>query len=42
LLGIRERAAKFGGSVEFLNEPGKGASVRLRCPTHNAAPETKP
>lgn len=29
LLGIRERARASGGSVEFLNEPGKGATVRL-------------
>lgn len=32
LLGMRERMAAFGGSVEFVNEPGKGATVRVRCP----------
>jgi DNA-binding response OmpR family regulator len=41
LLGIRERAAKFGGTVEFFNEPGKGATIRLRCPMCNAQPETE-
>ncbi|MEI7435590.1 MAG: response regulator [bacterium] len=32
LLGMRERAAEFGGTVEFLSEPGKGASVLVRIP----------
>jgi len=32
LLGIRERVHAFGGTVEFLNEPGTGATVRVRMP----------
>lgn len=32
MLGMRERAAELGGTVEFVNEPGKGAVVRLTLP----------
>jgi PAS domain S-box-containing protein len=32
LLSIRERAGVFGGTVDFLSEPGKGATVRVRMP----------
>jgi PAS domain S-box-containing protein len=32
LLGMRERAAVFGGAVDFLSEPGKGTTVRVRMP----------
>ena len=39
LLGMRERIAAFGGTVEFLNEPGKGATVHVRCsPTKDPEP----
>ena len=38
LLGMRERLGMFGGTVEFLNEPGKGATVRARCPITNPHP----
>jgi PAS domain S-box-containing protein len=32
MLGMRERAVSFGGSVNFLSEPGKGTTVRARMP----------
>ncbi len=32
LLGMRERAALIDGTVDILSEPGKGCTVRLRCP----------
>ena len=32
LLGIRERVNTFGGTVNFLNEPGNGAAVWVRMP----------
>ena len=32
LLGIRERAGGFGGTVEFSNDPGMGASVKVKVP----------
>jgi len=32
LLGIRQRVGAFGGTAEFFNEPGKGATLRLHCP----------
>ena len=38
LLGMRERLGVFGGTVEFLNEPGKGATVRARSPITNPNP----
>ncbi|MEI6673643.1 MAG: response regulator [Verrucomicrobiota bacterium] len=31
LLGMCEQIGAFGGAVEFLNEPGKGAAVRVCC-----------
>jgi len=31
LLGMCEQIGAFGGAVEFLNETGKGAAVRVRC-----------
>jgi two-component system sensor histidine kinase UhpB len=32
ILGMRERAAELGGTVEFESEPGKGTVVRLTLP----------
>ncbi|MCX6867369.1 MAG: response regulator [Verrucomicrobia bacterium] len=32
LLGIHERVNTLGGTVQFLNEPGKGAAVWVRIP----------
>jgi len=32
LLGMRERAGVFGGTVDFLGGPGQGATVRVRMP----------
>lgn len=32
LLGMRERAVAFGGTVEFFNAPDKGAAVQVRMP----------
>lgn len=34
LLGMRERAAVFGGTVEIRGEAGAGTSVRVRLPSH--------
>jgi signal transduction histidine kinase len=34
LLGMRERASAIGGTVEFLNACGTGATVRVRVPMH--------
>jgi len=31
-LNIRERVGTFGGTAEFLSEPGKGTTVRVRIP----------
>jgi PAS domain S-box-containing protein len=36
LLGMRERAGVFGGTVEFLNVPGKGAAVRVSVPCNTS------
>ncbi|MCX6865319.1 MAG: response regulator [Verrucomicrobia bacterium] len=38
LLGMRERIGAFGGTVEFLNEPGTGATVRVRCSSQDPEP----
>jgi signal transduction histidine kinase len=32
MLGMRERAVAFGGTLNFLSEPGKGTTVRVRMP----------
>ncbi len=32
LIGIRERAALVGGTVEFESSPGKGATIFVRVP----------
>ena len=37
LLGMRERASGFGGTVEFLSEPNKGCIVRVRVPASTKA-----
>ncbi len=34
LLGIRERAAAFGGSVEIDSSPGMGTTICVRIPLH--------
>ncbi|MEI7437104.1 MAG: sensor histidine kinase [bacterium] len=36
LLGMRERAGMFGGTLEILSEPGKGTTVRVRMPGDHA------
>ncbi len=38
LLGMRERIGAFGGTVEFLNSPAKGAVVRVRSTTQAHQP----
>ncbi|MFN2414743.1 MAG: CheR family methyltransferase [Pyrinomonadaceae bacterium] len=38
LVGMRERAALLGGSVEFESRPGKGTTVFARVPFGGAAP----
>ena len=38
LVGMRERAALLGGTVEFESQPGKGATVFARVPIGGAAP----
>ena len=40
LLNMRERAGTFGGTAEFLSEPGKGATVRVRIPCGTWSAET--
>ena len=40
LLGMRERVGAFGGTVDFLNPPGRGASVRVRLPRPAATPHS--
>lgn len=32
VLGMRERAGMFNGTVNFLSKPGKGTTVRVRMP----------
>jgi signal transduction histidine kinase len=32
LLGVRERAARLGGSVDVVSEPGHGTTVRVAVP----------
>jgi len=41
LLGMRERAAAFGGTVDFLSEPGKGCTVRAQVPTATKSTQLK-
>jgi two-component system, NarL family, sensor histidine kinase UhpB len=38
LLGMRERAAVFGGYVEIAGLPGKGTTVIVRMPISTSAP----
>jgi signal transduction histidine kinase len=40
LLDMRERAAAFGGTVDFLSVPGQGTTVRVRIP--DGAGSSKP
>lgn len=40
LLNMRERIGTFGGTVEFLSEPGKGTTVRVRIPCGTWSAET--
>jgi PAS domain S-box-containing protein len=44
LLGMRERASVFGGTVDFLGGPGQGATVRVRMPlgANGAEPGARP
>jgi PAS domain S-box-containing protein len=39
LLGMRERALAFGGTVEIAGEPGQGTIVTVRMPLSKAADE---
>jgi len=32
LLGVRERAARLGGSVDVVSQPGAGTTVRVAVP----------
>ncbi len=36
ILGMRERAAKLGGSLDVRSEPGKGTTVRLCVPSNSS------
>jgi signal transduction histidine kinase len=38
LLGVRERAALLGGSVEMESTPGKGTTLFVRIPIPGAKP----
>jgi PAS domain S-box-containing protein len=38
LLGMRERVAMAGGTIEVSSAPGQGAAVRARLPTGDASP----
>jgi signal transduction histidine kinase len=42
LLGMRERAGAMGGTVDFLNACGTGATVRVRIPMRGGTLETQP
>ncbi|HEX8558393.1 MAG TPA: chemotaxis protein CheB [Pyrinomonadaceae bacterium] len=39
LVGMRERAALLGGSVEFESEPGRGTAIFARVPARGARPD---
>lgn len=39
LLGMRERAAKWGGQVEITGKKGKGTTVRVQIPLPAVSPE---
>ncbi|MBP7745534.1 MAG: PAS domain S-box protein [Phycisphaerae bacterium] len=39
LVGMRERALRWGGQLDVRNSPGGGALVRLRMPLVDTAPE---
>ncbi|OFW27435.1 MAG: hypothetical protein A3H27_13940 [Acidobacteria bacterium RIFCSPLOWO2_02_FULL_59_13] len=42
ILGMQERAAGIGGTLEILGIPGKGTSVRVRIPGRNSTQEPLP
>jgi signal transduction histidine kinase len=42
LLGIRERAAVVGGTLEIESHPGKGTSLFVRVPMRSADPAGRP
>jgi PAS domain S-box-containing protein len=42
VLGMRERAGHFGGTVELRSEPGGGTLARLRLPLSAALPAAAP
>jgi signal transduction histidine kinase len=39
VLGMKERAAAWGGSVQVSSSPGKGTKVAVRVPVHAANAE---
>jgi PAS domain S-box-containing protein len=41
LLGMRERAALFGGTVSVLGEPGRGTTVRVEVPLRPGSPSRR-
>lgn len=41
LLGMKERAAQIGGTLDFFGQPNLGTTVILRVPTSSAVPEEK-
>ncbi|MEN9975606.1 MAG: hypothetical protein RLZZ282_1612, partial [Verrucomicrobiota bacterium] len=41
LLGMRERAAALGGTVDFISQPDHGATVRVAIPHSNHSKETR-
>ncbi|MEN9975536.1 MAG: hypothetical protein RLZZ282_1542 [Verrucomicrobiota bacterium] len=42
LLGMRERVSTFGGTVEWLNNPGHGITVRVLAPCLTTPPPETP
>jgi two-component system CheB/CheR fusion protein len=39
LIGMRERAALIGGTLQVESAPGRGTTIYLRCPVTAASPE---
>jgi signal transduction histidine kinase len=40
LVGMRERAQAYGGTLEISGQPGIGTTVTMRIPLHPSPPPT--